>query len=54
MDHDLAATVVSKGVKTGDDLGDLASDELVEMTGIPEERANALIMAARASWTDGK
>ena len=54
MDHDLAATLVSKGVKTGDDLGDLASDELVEMTGIPEERANALIMAARASWTDGK
>ena len=54
MDNDLAATLVSKGVKTGDDLADLATDELVEMTGITEDRAKDLIMAARAAWTEGK
>jgi N utilization substance protein A len=43
------------GVKTLDDLGDLAGDELVEMLGegtIDLEKANALIMAARAHWFD--
>ncbi len=41
------------GVKTLDDLGDLASDELIEMLGdlAPSlENANKLIMAARAHW----
>jgi N utilization substance protein A len=43
------------GVKTLDDLGDLAGDELVEMLGegaLDLEKANALIMAARAHWFD--
>ena len=43
------------GVKTLDDLADLASDELVEMLGdkAPElEQADAIIMAARAHWFD--
>ena len=42
-----------KGVKTLDDLGDLASDELIEIVGadnLDEETANAVIMAARAHW----
>lgn len=44
-----------KGVKTLDDLADLASDELIEMLGedsLDEETANAIIMAARqgAGW----
>src|SRR5487761_2683536 len=42
-----------KGVKTLDDLADLASDELIEIVGadaIDEETANAIIMAARAHW----
>jgi transcription termination/antitermination protein NusA len=42
-----------KGVKSLDDLGDLASDELIEILGkdsIDEENANAIIMAARAHW----
>jgi N utilization substance protein A len=41
-----------KGVKTLDDLADLASDELIEIvgTGIDEEAANAIIMQARAHW----
>jgi N utilization substance protein A len=42
-----------KGVKTLDDLADLASDELVEMLGegsMDEDTANEVIMAARAHW----
>jgi N utilization substance protein A len=42
-----------KDVKTLDDLGDLASDELIEIVGaenLDEETANNVIMAARAHW----
>jgi N utilization substance protein A len=45
-----------KGVKSLDDLGDLASDELVEILGadaMDESVANEVIMAARAHWFDG-
>jgi N utilization substance protein A len=41
-----------KGIKTLDDLADLASDELIEILGgdaLDEETANAVIMAARQS-----
>jgi len=41
------------GVKSLDDLADLASDELIEILGegsMDEETANAVIMAARAHW----
>jgi len=41
------------GVKTLDDLADLASDELIEMVGagvVSEDDANAIIMRARAHW----
>ena len=50
MDTDLAARLAEHGVKTRDDLGDLAVDELSEMSGIDDERAKVLIMAARAHW----
>ena len=42
-----------KGIKTLDDLGDLASDELIEILGqeaVDEATANAIVMAARAHW----
>ncbi|MGC1412852.1 MAG: transcription termination factor NusA [Acetobacteraceae bacterium] len=42
-----------KGVKTLDDLADLASDELIEIVGaeaMDEPTANDVIMAARAHW----
>jgi N utilization substance protein A len=42
-----------KGVKTLDDLADLASDELIEIVGadnMDEATANAIIMDARAHW----
>ncbi len=44
-----------KGVKSLDDLADLASDELIEIVGadqMDEEVANEVIMAARAHWFD--
>ncbi len=48
MDADTAALLQSKGVATTEDLADLAVDELVELTGMDEERAKQLIMTARA------
>jgi N utilization substance protein A len=50
MDKSLAAKLASGGIKTRDDLADLAVDELVEMTGIDTERAKQLITTARAHW----
>jgi N utilization substance protein A len=50
MDADLAKKLARAGVKTRDDLGDLAVDDLVELTGIEAERGKALIMKARAHW----
>ena len=46
-----------KGVKSLDDLADLASDELIEIVGaenMDEEVANEVIMAARAHWFEGE
>jgi N utilization substance protein A len=46
-----------KGVRTLDDLGDLASDELIEIVGagrLDEATANDVIMAARAHWFTGE
>ncbi|MGH7085047.1 MAG: transcription termination factor NusA, partial [Acetobacteraceae bacterium] len=47
-----------KGIKSLDDLADLASDELTEIVGaeaLDEAGANAVIMAARAHWfADGE
>ncbi len=50
-------TLGEKGVKTLDDLADLAGDELIEIVGkdkLSEEDANAIIMAARAHWFAGE
>jgi N utilization substance protein A len=50
MDKELAARLASGNIHTRDDLGELAVDELVELTGIDEERAKTVIMGARAHW----
>ncbi len=50
MDKSLAAKLSVNGVKTRDDLADLAIDELTEMTGVDAERAKQLITTARAHW----
>jgi N utilization substance protein A len=47
---DLIAKLADGGVNSRDDLADLAVDELVEMTGIDDEAAKALIMKAREHW----
>ena len=47
---ELVAKLAEGGVKTRDDLADLAVDELSELTGMDEESAKALIMRARAHW----
>jgi N utilization substance protein A len=49
----MLVTLGEKGVKTLDDLADLAADELIEILGaeaVDEETANAIIMAARQHW----
>ena len=46
----LIAKLAEGNVHTRDDLAELAVDELIEMTGINEEDAKALIMKARAHW----
>ena len=50
MDQDLATRLAAADIYTRDDLGELAVDELLELTGIDEERAKTVIMAARAHW----
>ncbi|HEX5803613.1 MAG TPA: transcription termination factor NusA [Azospira sp.] len=50
MDKSLAAKLAGSGIKTRDDLGDLAVDELTEMTGVDADRAKQLITNARAHW----
>ena len=50
MDKPLAAKLARGNVRTRDDLADLAADELVELTGIGEDRAKSLITTARAHW----
>ncbi len=42
------------GIKTMDDIGDLAADEMVEIVGagLDEETASTIIMDARSSWFD--
>jgi N utilization substance protein A len=47
---ELLAKLGDAGVKTRDDLAELAVDELVEITSIDEEAAKALIMKAREHW----
>ena len=51
----MAVKLGENGVKTLDDLADLASDELTEIVGadaLTAEDANQVIMAARAHWFD--
>ena len=47
---ELIALLADAGVKTRDDLADLAVDELTAITGQSEEDARALILKAREHW----
>lgn len=53
LDQDMILTLAGKGVKTLDDLADLAADELMEMLGenvLSEVEAKKVIMKAREHW----
>ncbi|MDR3054630.1 MAG: transcription termination factor NusA [Zoogloeaceae bacterium] len=50
MDNELAGKLLAQNVKTRDELAELAVDELIEITGMEEEKAKALILKARAHW----
>jgi N utilization substance protein A len=50
MDKPLAAKLARASIRTRDNLADLAVDELVELSGIDDERAKNLITTARAHW----
>ncbi|MFP5405711.1 MAG: transcription termination factor NusA, partial [Gammaproteobacteria bacterium] len=54
MDRELAARLADAGVHSRDDLAELAVDELIDASGIGEERARALIMKARAHWFESE
>ena len=53
MTAELIGKLADGGVHTRDDLADLATDELCEMTGQTPEEATDLIMKARAHWFSG-
>ena len=53
LDRDMLLTLAAKGIKTIDDLADLAADELIEILGentISIQEANKIIMNAREHW----
>jgi N utilization substance protein A len=51
---ELVAKLAEGGVHTRDELADLATDELTDITGQSPEEATALIMQARAHWFAGE
>jgi N utilization substance protein A len=50
MDDQLAHQLAARGMCTMEDLAEAATDELMEIAGMTEERAGELIMTARAPW----
>ncbi|MEO6984472.1 MAG: transcription termination factor NusA [Paralcaligenes sp.] len=52
MTAELAAMLADKKIYTLDDLAELATDELSEITGLDEQQASEMIMRARAHWFD--
>ncbi|WP_354684823.1 transcription termination factor NusA [Cupriavidus necator] len=50
LNPELIGKLAEGNINTRDDLAELAVDELVEMTGVSEEEAKALIMKAREHW----
>ncbi len=50
IDEALAGELAKRGIRTMDDLAEQATDELMEIEGMDEQRAAALIMKAREPW----
>ena len=52
MTPELMDKLAAAGIHTRDDLADLGTDELMEITAQSSDEANALIMKAREHWFD--
>ncbi|NYT86573.1 transcription termination factor NusA [Pollutimonas harenae] len=52
MNSELVAKLAENEVLTLDDLAELATDELAEISGLSEDEASQMIMRARAHWFD--
>lgn len=50
MNDDLLLQVKLNGIQTWDDLAELSTDELTDMTGLDDEAAASLILKAREPW----
>jgi N utilization substance protein A len=50
MDEHTAQLLASEGITTMEDLAECAVDEIIDFEGIDRERAETLIMTARAPW----
>ena len=50
MDETTAFALAARGITTREELADLAVDEILDIEDMDEERASALIMAARKHW----
>ena len=53
MDQNLAYKLAAIKIVTMEDLAEQAVDDILELEGVDEERAAALIMTARAPWFEG-
>ena len=50
ISEEIVELLLEKGINSQEELADLATDDLVNLIGLDEEPAKALIMAARAPW----
>ncbi|WP_416190966.1 transcription termination factor NusA [Neisseria sp. CCUG12390] len=50
LDSDMLRDLAQAGIATRDDLAELSVDELIEITGVTEDEAKKVIMAAREHW----
>ena len=50
MDEATAYALAERGIRTREDLAEMATDEIADIEGIDDERAAALIMEARKHW----
>ena len=50
IDQDMLRDLAQAGITTRDGLAELSTDELIEITGVSEEEAKTVILAAREHW----
>ncbi len=50
IDQEMLRDLAQEGINNRDDLAELSVDELIEITGVDEETAKKVVLAARAHW----